>query len=418
MNKRFDLEGSLAWSLKAESLIPGGTSTLAKSHSRMFPPATPRFAVRAQGAYFEDIEGQKWLDCDMALGTVVWGHCNREINLSIMRQIRLGCNFSLPSRLEAMAAEKILNRLRSFSSLRFCKTGADAVSAAIRIARAHTGRRRILAGTYHGWHDWSAYNHYDRSSKLGIPDSIGKLTVWLKEESIQEIKRVLDVYNDIAAVVVCPEHWEKEDLQKIVAICKSKFIMVIFDEIKSSLRFGRRGVAGAVGVCPDLLCLGKGLANGLPIAAIVGPREIMALCNDVRLTSTYATENLSLAATDAAEDLLMAQSHWPPWKERAEALMHALNEEIESHNLTGQLIVSGYYGCFHIGSASKLKIEDPFRKHFILTLARDNIFSSGYILLSAAHKPTHINRIEKAARASIRAWKNINTKGDRSCTTC
>lgn len=408
MNKPPYSEDSMAWLRKAELLIPGATSTLAKSPSRMFPPATPCFATRARGAYFEDLEGRKWLDCDMALGTVVWGHAHHLINSSVIKQVYLGHNFSVPSHLEVRVAEKILNRLGSFSSIRFCKTGADAVSAAVRIARTYTGRPHIVAGTYHGWHDWSAYHHYGCSDRLGIPHSAGALTFWLTKETLHAAQAILNVQDDVAAVVVCPEHWKQEELRGLLALCALKGAMLIFDEVKSSLRFGLRGVAGSVGVRPDLLCLSKGLANGLPIAAIVGQREIMTLCNDVCFTSTYATETLSLAAANAAEDMLMSQVQWPPWKESAEALMQTLNEEIERNSLQGQLVVSGYHGCFRVGTPSTSAMQDSFRTHFILALAEERIFSTGYVLPSAAHTSEHLNQIERAARASIRSWREIN----------
>lgn len=398
------LPNSLSLIQKAESLIPGGTSTLAKSFCRMYAPDTPCFATRARGAYFEELEGRKWLDCDMALGTVVWGHCHHRVNLSIIKQVSLGHNFSVPSYLESLVAEKILNRLGSFSSLRFCKNGADAVSAAVRIARAYTSRPRIVAGSYHGWHDWCAYHHYRGVRRLGIPEPVGNLTSWLEDESLASVRKALSLHDDVAAVVVCPEHWTRDDLQEILLLCKLKGTLLIFDEVKSSIRFSRAGVAGAVGIGPDLLCLSKGLANGLPLAAIVGQREVMSLCDDVRFTSTYATEALSLAAANACEDLLMKQVHWPPWREKAEALMRILSNEIEEHTLQNDLAVYGYHGCFRVGTPQVPAAEDKFRRHFVLTLAKKRIFSAGYILLSVAHNSKHLARIEMAARSAIRTW--------------
>ncbi|MEN9868806.1 MAG: hypothetical protein RL748_4396, partial [Pseudomonadota bacterium] len=231
---------------KIEKIIPGGTSTNAKSPSRLAPPITPNFAVSAAGAEFIDDDGRNWIDCDMGLAAVVWGHARTEIDDAVISQIRKGVLFSAPPMLEGEAAELILDRLQEFAALRFVKTGSDAVSAAVRVARAATGRTDIIIGTYHGWHDWAIYPFYGAAT--GVPAQVGQLTRKLPEETAAATRLLLDA--DVAAVVVCPEQWEPEQLKEVVQLVRANGSIVIFDEVKSGLRVGPKGVWHKINIIP------------------------------------------------------------------------------------------------------------------------------------------------------------------------
>ena len=369
----------LAHALK---VIPGGSSTNAKAPSRM---ARPLFAASAAGCEFKDREGRRWVDWNMALGAVIWGHGRPEITDAIVRQCSRGIIYSAPAALEIEVASRLLDRLQDFDALRFFKTGSEATSAAIRIARAATGRDDVVCATYHGWHDWSAYHHYARRAILGIPEPRG--IRWAAAESFDAFAPHLD---RVAAAVVCPEHWSVDQLRDLRERCTREGIVLVFDEVKSGMRFGGRGVFGSIGVTPDLLCMSKGLANGMPLAVTAGKDALMRYAYDAQISGTYSGECISLAAAAASEELLRELASWPPWQKHAEEVMERATAAIR--DTAAPLEMEGYAGCF------RLRGREGLSEH----LADRGMFSSGWILPSAAHEPRHYAALAEALVQFIR----------------
>lgn len=385
------------------SLLPAATSTLAKSPSYANGILHSMFAVAASGAYFTDSDGDQWLDFDMGLGSVVWGHSPARIVDSIVRQANLGICLSVPSVLEGELAERILNRLDDFEQIQFAKNGADVTTAAVRLARAVTGRKGILMGRYHGWHDWSAVHHYGQPNRLGISEDVAQASLWLERENAELVAETLENHRDVAAIIVCPEHWNIASLREVRRLASHYGVVLIFDEVKAGIRYGPRGVYGAFNVVPDLLCLGKGLANGMPLAALVGSRGLMQHLPDIRFSSTHATEALSMAAAIVGEEMLAETSCWPLWEGSARNAMRNLSSSIKNFNLTDELAVHGYSGSFWIGTPDG-KVAPEFQKQFVQALANEKIFSRGYIVPSAVHRPEEIDRACMVAVDTLAIW--------------
>ena len=394
---------------KALRIVPGGSSTNAKSPLRFYPPETPVFAISAEGCRFTDELGRVWLDCDMALGAVVWGHCRPEIDDAVRQQLGRGVLYSVPATIEFEVAESILGRLAAFDALRFFKNGSDAVSGAVRVARSATGRRAVVCGTYHGWHDWAAYHFYGSQAELGIPLELSSTVRWAGGETYAAFRQQMSEDNPPAAVIVCPEHWAIPDLQELRVQCSRRGSVLVFDEVKSGLRFGKRGVFATTGVVPDLLCLSKGLANGLPLSVLAGSGSLMRHCLQARLTGTHAGECLSLSAAGAAEQLLANVEAWPPWEGAARDIMADASNAINECGLQHHLVVEGYSGSFRVGAPGMPALADPFREHFIRQLAREGVFSAGYILLSAAHSQEDLSLVGRAVVKAIRGWAALNS---------
>lgn len=394
--------------LRRAQLLPAETSTLAKSPVYSNGIGQRLYATSARGASFTDLEGEKWLDCDMALGSVIWGHCHPRLVEAARRQAVRGTSFSVPSVIEGELAERIVGRLRKFDQIQFAKNGADVTTAAVRLARAATGRRRVVLGRYHGWHDWSAAHHYGNGPSLGILEEAQRNSVWIEREDAEHVALSLEGSEDPAAIVLCPEHWTAEDLREVRRLSSHRGIVLVFDEVKAGMRFGPRGVFDAKGVVPDLLCLGKGLANGSPLSALLGPRELMRRLPDVRFSGTHATETMSMAIALAAEGMLQDQARWPVWEDEAAGVMAALAQTIDDLALGDALAVHGYPGTFWIGGLDG-DFPPDFRSHFIERLACGNVFSRGYVVPSVAHGPKEMARVLDLARSALMHW----AAGDR-----
>lgn len=387
--------------------IPGGCSTAAKSPLRNPALCGPYFATEASGGYFTDDEGSRWLDFDMALSAAILGYAATEIDEAVIQQIKKGFVFSVPSLLEAEVAERISERFSVAECVRFCKDGSDATSAAVRIVRSATGRSKIVIASYHGWHDWSAVHYYGAHGispqRLGIPSSVASDTIWLPAESFVEFEAVISSIDCIAGVMICPENWTERDLRLLSEYCRTTQIFLIFDEIKSGIRYGPRGVSGSVGAVPDLICLGKSIANGFPLAVLGGGSELMSYSTEVNFSTTAASEAASLAAALAVDNHLRAVQDWPPWRACCEGIISRLVSLVTA-SPESRLTVSGYAGNFRVHTIGCVPRNDPFRKVLLMTLARHHIFSTGYLAPCAAHVEEDFHQLEVALTEAIDEW--------------
>lgn len=282
-------------------VIPDGVQTLSKMPSKHVEGVYPIYLERGDGAYVWDTAGNRYIDYPCGLGSVLLGYNYPAVNEAIKKQLAKGTIFSLPHRLETKLAEKIVELIPCAEMVRFLKTGSEATSAAVRIARAYTGNYKILCCGYHGWHDW--YNFTTPKNK-GV-----------------EFQHVLQFgYNDIptleerfanyetAAVIMEPYVYDapKDNfLQKVRDLCTKHGALLIFDEVVTGFRTKGFSAQKMFNITPDLACFGKAMANGLPISFVCGKKEIMEeLRGDCFVSSTFGGELLSIAAALATIEVL------------------------------------------------------------------------------------------------------------------
>jgi len=396
---------SLTWLADARSVIPAGCSTLAKTPTRLLPDRGAICAVEAKGASFTDADGQVWLDCDMAMGTATWGHARPEVEEAVIAQLRRGISFSVADPLELALAQRILNRFGTYESVKFAKSGADAVTGAVRMARAATGRDLVVATEYHGWHDWAAASHYSASgSELGIPAAVAALTLTSRPGDADQLIDVLRRNSTaVAAVVICPNRWPPEAVAEVVREARSRGVLVIFDEVTSGMRMGRRATCGEIDIWPDLLCISKGLSNGLPLAAVLGDRRLVMRGESIRMSNAHSSESVALAAAMACEDLLDAAPVWPSWRTPASKMIDRLRSLISELELTERAQLLGDYSSFALSTPGVDNFwDDPLRAHVLATLADAEIFTKGYFVLSDQHTDAQLDQIEQALALALR----------------
>lgn len=376
---------------KYKNIIPAASSTLAKSPNRLFANYSPFVIRSANGAFFIDADNNKWIDCEMAMGSVVWGHARKEINSEIITQLNKGCHFSLPSIREYELADILLNRYPMYSSIKFFKNGADSVYAAVKAARYLTGKSATLSLEYHGWLDWSICGSYNvKPQDVGIPMSSTIDYISCSKEQL--LNTVNDNRDRLCAVVLCPANYSPDFLMQVKNLCNNSNILLIFDEVTSGIRFGYGGATVAYDIYPDFLCLSKGLTNGLPLAVVLGKKYNMLIMEKLKISSAHAGENISLAAAIACEKLLEKNKIcWPSWKNQTNKIISDINEIITKFH--AKLFLSGNAGCFSIQSDSNDFWSDPFREYFVKYLATKNIYTKGYILFSDAHTENEINYV-------------------------
>lgn len=287
--------------------VAGVTSTGSKRPGVIYggpPDGAPERMTRSQGCHVWDTEGRQYLDWHMGLGTVALGYAHPAVTAAVQAAAARGVTGPLPPVEEEELAARLVTLLPWMDQVRFLKTGAEAVAAGVRLARVFTGRDRILGCGYHGWLDWCS------QEGEGVPDAVRALygTIPFNDpEGARETIRRLG--RDLAAVVVepvvdappSPEWFQvlREETDAVGAL-------LILDEIKT---VGRVALSGAMerwggGMTPDLVALGKALANGFPLAAVGGRRDVMEMVHRTWISSTLATESVSLAAALATLEVM------------------------------------------------------------------------------------------------------------------
>lgn len=294
-----DITRSQALYARATGLIPAHTQTLAKGPGQYVRGVAPIYLERGRGAHVWDVDGNCYLDYNMAIGPLVLGYADPVVDAAIRRQLGNGITFSMMHPLEVEVAELIAQVIPNAEAVRFSKTGADVTSAAVRLARAYTGREKILCCGYHGWHDWYI-TVTDR--RRGIPTSQLELTYTFDYNDPASLDAALD--QEVAAVIMEPTVFQPPRngfLEYVQESCRRHGALLIFDEMWTGFRLAVGGAQEFFGITPDLACYSKAIANGMPLAVLTGRREIMQLLDrEVFFFTTFGGEALSLAAAKAA----------------------------------------------------------------------------------------------------------------------
>ena len=292
---------------RAQGLIPSGTQTLAKGPGQYVRGVSPKYLRKGRGAHVWDVDDNVYLDMTMAVGPLVLGYADPAVDEAIRRQLDDGITFSMMHPLEVEVAEAIRDLVPFARSVRYSKTGADATSAAVRLARAFTGRPKVLCCGYHGWHDW--YISVTNRSR-GIPSPVSDLTHTVEYNDLEGAVASLDA--GTACVILEPVVFEPPKpgyLEGLRDACRKNGTLLVFDEMWTGFRLGLAGAAGHFGVEPDLVTYSKAVANGMPLSVLAGRRDVMSLlAEDVFFFTTFGGEALSLAAAKATLAELKARN--------------------------------------------------------------------------------------------------------------
>ena len=274
--------------------VPGFTSTGSKRPDALF--GTPARMTRASGCRVWDEDGREHLDFVMALGAVALGYGHPDVNRAATAAIAAGVVGPLPPVAEEELAEALCEQIPWLERVRFLKTGAEAVAAAVRLARVATGRSHVLGCGYHGWLDWC-------SREAGVPAAVRALYGELPFNDPERGRALLRAAGDrLACVVIEPvvdAAPTPEWLRVLREETRRQGAVLVFDEIKTAFRVAPGGASARWGGEPDLIVLGKALANGFPLAAVGGRADLMRRVQDTWISSTLATEFVSLAAASA-----------------------------------------------------------------------------------------------------------------------
>ncbi len=390
------------WRARAARSLPTAASTGSKRAEALYGNAEadgPTHFVRAIGCRVVDAAGATYIDCTMALGAVALGYAEQRVTQAVIEAATAGNVTGLSSVREVELAERLCSVLPCAEQVQFLKTGAEAVAAAVRLARTYTGRDIVVASGYFGWLDWA-------SDARGIPAGARADVRRVPFDDVGTLERaVSDAGARLAAVVIEPvvERFPSADwIARARSLCDAAGAALVFDEIKTGFRLRPGGYQELAGVTPDLATFGKAIANGYPLAVVAGRRDIMQAARNTWISSTLASESTALAAAWAVLD----------WHEQAEICdaLAATGRDLRE-GVTAAIDASGIEGVTVDGIDPMwlLRFDDPAREtRFLELAAREGVlFKRGaYNYASIAHDEETIREVEASASAAFVALRD------------
>jgi glutamate-1-semialdehyde 2,1-aminomutase len=286
---------------EAQKVIPGGV-TSARHPVKFVPGAYPIFMNRGRGCHAWDVDGNEYIDWVMSFGPVVLGHCHPRVDTAVRRSLDEGFCFTMVHPSQNELARELIATIPCAEMVKFFLGGSDATSAAIRIARIHTGRDKVVRWGYHGWHDWCYAGAGSDRASVGVPDGIKQDILTFTYNDLESLSRVFaENRGKIAGIIMQPYETSKElpqegFLEGVLRIAHENGTVVIFDEIRSGFRVALGGSQEYFKVVPDLTCVSKAMANGYPISAVVGRREVMEAAAKTRFSATFFVNSFPYVA--------------------------------------------------------------------------------------------------------------------------
>ncbi|MDA4124722.1 MAG: glutamate-1-semialdehyde 2,1-aminomutase [Thaumarchaeota archaeon] len=427
---------------EARKVIPSGSSSLIRVVG--FSPS-PIYIERAKGSHMWDADGNEYTDLLMAFGVLINGHCHPRIVEALKSQAESLMISGTPTEMEFEMAKKVTGMVPNAQMALFCNSGTEATMHAIRMARAVTGKDRIVKfeGAYHGQHDYVMFSVEPSEPGLeirpyivpydpGIPEEISRTVAVAPWNNPQTLEKIIKRYrNDIAAIITEPILAncgvilpQRDYLKQLKEIAEKYEALLIFDEVVTGFRIAEGGAQELYGVNADLAVFGKALGGGVPIAAITGRKDILELVapGKILFGGTYNANSLTLAGASANLDLLSENggAAYPELDRRGRRLMKGLNDQARAANQ--DVIVQGVGAVFQV-FFTRLKEITNYREALLTNDERFKAFHEEMmkrgvyihpdpferICISTAHTDEDIDRI---IEISGEAFREVHSQFD------
>jgi glutamate-1-semialdehyde 2,1-aminomutase len=297
---------------RAKELIPGGTQLLSKRPEMFAPDIWPAYYSKAKGCRVWDLEGREFIDMSiMAVGACILGYADDDVDAAVIESIQKGVNSTLNCPEEVELAENLIELHPWFGMVRYARSGGEAMSIAVRVARAKTKRETVLFSGYHGWADWYlAANLADESAldgqlmpglePNGVPRGLAGTAIPFNFNDIESLRDIIQGReSEIAAIIIEPARGEEapdQYLKTLREIASEIGAVLIFDEITSGYRMCAGGIHRRYGIYPDMAVFAKSMANGYAMSAILGAEDVMQAAQSTFISSTNWTEKIGPTA--------------------------------------------------------------------------------------------------------------------------
>lgn len=382
MTEKLKLTNSNKYYDEALTLIPGAILGIRRPYN-FVPGEYPIFFEYGKGGKVIDVDGNEYLDMLCAYGPIIIGHREEEIDNAVIDQIRnKGFCFSLTQTVQNELAKKLRELIPSCEMSLFVKTGSDATTTAIRIARAYTNKLKIARCGYHGWHDWCV------EVKEGIPEKVYEDIHEFHYNDLEGLEGLLKKHSDnMAAIIITPvghplaapvEEPKEGFLEGVRSLADKYGVILIFDEIRTGFRCSLGGAQQVYGVTPDISVFGKAMANGYPISAVVGKEEFMKVVADrVFISSTFFPNSTEQIAALKTIEILERDKVLDVVEEKGKRFLKNVQKTIDNSGVPAEL--SGIPQMpFITFPRDERKLYKQLRNSFYTELIRRGIFLQPY----------------------------------------
>jgi glutamate-1-semialdehyde 2,1-aminomutase len=406
---------------KAHKLIPGGAHTYAKGDDQ-YPAQAPGFIVRGKGCHVWDLDGNEFIEYGMGLRAVTLGHAYDSVVEAAYQQMKLGANFTRPAPIEVDLAEAMLQVIGGADMVKFAKNGSDVTTAAVKLARAFTGRDFVAICADHPFFSVDDWFIGTTPVNAGIPDAITRLTVKFPYNDLQNLRDLFAKYpQQIACVVMEPEAATPPEtgyLQGVKDLCREQGAVLLFDETITGFRWHLGGAQRFHGVVPDLSTFGKAMGNGFAIAALAGRREIMrlgGLDHDHHrvflLSTTHGAETHALAASLETIRIYREENVVDFLWKQGERLRQLVQQSISENRLDGFFAVTGR-PCNLVFATLDQNQErsQSFRALFMQELIRRGVLGPSFVL-SYSHSDADIQHTAEAVYGAHTVYRKALDEG-------
>lgn len=396
--------------------IPGGAHTYSRGYDQ-YPSNAPQILTRGKGAYIYDPEGNKYLDYGMALRAVNIGYAEDEIDAAAIEQIKNGNNLTRPSMIELEAAELLVELIDSVDMVKFTKNGSTAVSAAVKLARAYTGRELVARCAEHPFFSYDDWFIGSTPLTRGIPQETIEKTKMFRYNDIASLEALIARHpGQFACIVLEPAATEepKDDfLLRVQELCREHGIVFVLDEMITGFRWHMKGAQHTYGVTPDLCTFGKAMANGFAVACIAGKREIMELGSIefegrervFLLSTTHGAEMCGLGAFVATMGFMQQHKVVEHLWEYGRKLTTMMQRQADDYGIghsfkVGGIPCSPYYLTLDAAGANSLGLRTLFSQEMI-----QNGVLMPWIALSYRHGEEELAATERAIEQAFKAYR-------------
>jgi glutamate-1-semialdehyde 2,1-aminomutase len=400
---------------RAHRLIPGGAHTYAKGDDQ-YPVLAPGYIERGKGCRVWDVDGNEFIEYGMGNRTVGLGHGFPPVVDAAMAALMDGCNFVRPARIEADCAETFLRIIHGAEMVKFCKDGSDATSAAVRLARAHTGRDLIACCADHPFFSTDDWFIGTTPMNSGVPRAVRRLTLTFRYNDIDSVEALFERYpRKIAALILEPaKNEEPADgfLHRVQEICRREGSLFILDEMITGFRWHASGAQHFYGVVPDLSCFGKAMGNGFALSALAGKRDFMRLGGldhfdaprVFLLSTTHGAETHAMAAGMATMEIYRTQPVIEHLNRQGAKLKAGLEEAARRHGVEAFVYPVGRPCCLAYATLDRDgQPSQEFRSLLLQETIRRGILMPS-LVVSYAHQDGDIDYTLEAVDGALEVY--------------
>lgn len=421
---KINLEKSFKYKSEVHKYIPGGAHTYSKGDDQ-FPDYSPAAIAKGKDSYVWDLDGNKYLDCSMGLSSVSLGHAYQEVLDSVRSELEKGVNFQRPSYIELDMAKEFLSLLPQHDMIKFAKNGSTVTTAAVKLARAYTGRNLIAFPEDHPFYSYDDWFIGNTPCKKGVPDELTKLSVTFKSCDISSLKNLFQKYpNQIAAVITEPERLtcsscdcsmsQEQFLKDAIDLTQSNGALFILDEMVTGFKVDFPGAISKYNLSPDMATWGKGIANGFSFCALTGKKNIMEIGGIINfgqekvflISTTHGGETHAIRACMKTIEVFKKKNVIKHNHEIGDKIIKYSNEVIQEIGLEDYIKVIPCNWVVGYSFLDKnMSVSNELRTLFMQEMISNGVLFQGIFIPCYSHKDNEIKVFMEAFTKSLEKYK-------------